>query len=749
MVGSASTAGRPWAAEYARSLIEASLDPLVTISPEGKITDVNEATVKVTGAPREALVGTAFSDYFTDPDQANAGYQQVFAQGSVTDYPLTIRHRDGRLTDVLYNASVYNDSAGHVLGVFAAARDITERKQAAEYARSLIEASLDPLVTISPEGKITDVNEATVKVTGAPREALVGTDFSDYFTDPDQANAGYQQVFAQGSVTDYPLTIRHRDGRLTDVLYNASVYNDSAGHVLGVFAAARDITERKQAAEYARSLIEASLDPLVTISPEGKITDVNEATVKVTGAPREALVGTAFSDYFTDPDQANAGYQQVFAQGSVTDYPLTIRHRDGRLTDVLYNASVYNDSAGHVLGVFAAARDITAQQVAEAEIARQRERELEQLVERAHSRELLDAVFQTLPDLICIAGMDGHFRVLNPAWEHTFGWATAELCAQPFIEFVHPDDRQRTLDASDAQVLRGEAVTSFENRYRCRDGSYRWLQWNSLPLAVRGILVANARDITERKEAEEALARSLRELERRSEELARSNAELEVFAYVASHDLAEPIRAISGPVSLLARRYGGQLDERADEYIGFAVDGCRRMQALIEDLLQYSRVGRVEGRHERVDCNRVVATVLTGLSRTVAETEAQITVDDLPVVSGEPSQLGQLFQNLISNALKFRAPGVTPRVYVRAERIGSEWRFSVTDNGIGIESRHQDRVFGMFKRLHPRDAYPGTGIGLAICKKIVENHGGRIGIDSAPGGGSRFWFVLPGGDNGP
>ncbi len=506
---------------------------------------------------------------------------------------------------------------------------------------------------------------------------------------------------------------------------------------------------QKRAAEYARSLIEASLDPLVTISPEGKITDVNEATVKVTGVPREALVGTDFSDYFTDPDQARAGYQQVFAQGSVTDYPLTIRHRDGRLTDVVYNASVYTDAAGHVLGVFAAARDVTAQKAAEAEIARQREMELEQLVERAHSRELLDAVFQTLPDLICIAGLDGYFRVLNPAWEHTFGWTTAELCAQPYVEFVHPDDRQPTLDAADAQVRRGEAVISFENRYRCRDGSYRWLQWNSLPLAERGILVANARDVTERKQAEEALARSLRELERRSEELARSNAELEVFAYVASHDLAEPIRAISGPVSLLARRYGGQLDERADEYIGFAVDGCRRMQALIEDLLQYSRVGRVEGRRERVDCNRVVATVLTGLSRTVAETETQITVDDLPVVSGEPSQLGQVFQNLISNALKFRAPGVTPRVYVRAERIGSEWRFSVTDNGIGIEPRHQDRVFGMFKRLHPRDAYPGTGIGLAICKKIVENHGGRIGMDSAPGGGSRFWFALPGGDNGP
>ncbi len=347
------------AAEYARSLIEASLDPLVTISPEGKITDVNEATIKVTGMSRDRLIGTDFSNYFTEPDKAREGYRQVFAKGSVTDYPLTIRHKDSRLTDVLYNASVYRDSSGNVLGVFAAARDVTEQRQASQYARSLIEASLDPLVTISPEGKITDVNEATIKVTGVPRDRLIGTDFSDYFTEPEKAREGYQQVFAKGSVTDYPLTVRHKDSRLTDVLYNASVYRDVQGKVLGVFAAARDVTEQRQASQYARSLIEASLDPLVTISPEGKITDVNEATIKVTGVPRDRLIGTDFSDYFTEPEKAREGYQQVFAKGSVTDYPLTIRHKDGRLTDVLYNASVYRDVLGKVLGVFAAARDVT------------------------------------------------------------------------------------------------------------------------------------------------------------------------------------------------------------------------------------------------------------------------------------------------------------------------------------------------------------------------------------------------------
>jgi len=247
----------------------------------------------------------------------------------------------------------------------AAARDFTAQRLASQYARSLIEASLDPLVTISPDGKIMDVNGATVKVTGVPREELLGSDFSSYFTEPAKAQDGYLRVFAEGFVADYALTIRHRDGKLTDVLYNASVYKDVEGQVLGVFAAARDITAQKQASQYARSLIEASLDPLVTISPDGKIMDVNGATVKVTGVPREELLGSDFLSYFTEPAKAQDGYQRVFAEGFVADYPLTIRQRSGKLTDVLYNASVYRDVAGNVLGVFAAARDITERKIFE------------------------------------------------------------------------------------------------------------------------------------------------------------------------------------------------------------------------------------------------------------------------------------------------------------------------------------------------------------------------------------------------
>jgi len=258
---------------------------------------------------------------------------------------------------------------------------VEEARITSQYARNLFEASLDFLVTISPEGKITDVNEATIKVTGIDREGLVGTDFSEYFTEPELASRIYQLVFANGFETDYPLTIRHRNGDLTEVFYNASIYRDGDGAALGVFASARDVTAQKRALQYARTLIEASLDPLVMISPEGKITDVNEATTKVTGIAREGLIGTDFSDHFTEPGRAREAYEQAFAKGAMTDYPLTMRHKDGTLTDVRYNASVYRDAFGVALGVFAAARDVTAQKTAEAEIAAQRRQELERLSE--------------------------------------------------------------------------------------------------------------------------------------------------------------------------------------------------------------------------------------------------------------------------------------------------------------------------------------------------------------------------------
>jgi len=233
------------------------------------------------------------------------------------------------------------------------------------------------------------------------------------------------------------------------------------------------------------------------------------------------------------------------------------------------------------------------------------------------------------------------------------------------------------------------------------------------------------------------------ELSNKAAELERSNSELQNFAYIASHDLQEPLRMVASYMQLLSRRYKGKLDSDADEFIRFAVDGAQRMQSLINALLSYSRVGTQGKAFELTDCEKVLDGTLASLKKAIEESDAEITRGALPTVMGDPAQLGQLFQNLIGNAIKFRNHG-RPAVRIAAERRGKEWLFSVADNGIGIDAKYAERVFVMFQRLHSKDDYPGTGIGLAVCKKIVERHGGKIWVESVPGAGSRFYFTIPG-----
>ncbi|WP_055695087.1 sensor histidine kinase [Streptomyces prasinopilosus] len=231
-------------------------------------------------------------------------------------------------------------------------------------------------------------------------------------------------------------------------------------------------------------------------------------------------------------------------------------------------------------------------------------------------------------------------------------------------------------------------------------------------------------------------------LDAQAADLQRSNAELEQFAYVASHDLQEPLRKVSSFTQLLQRRYGGQLDSRADQYIDFAVDGANRMQTLINDLLDFSRVGRLHNAHQDVDLDKVLERTLSELSVGIEEAGAEITHDPLPSLVADPTQMGMLWQNLISNAVKFRRPGEAPKIHVTAERDGELWRFTVTDNGIGIAPEYADKVFVIFQRLHTKDTYTGSGIGLAMCKKIVEFHGGTIGVDPDYRDGARIVFTL-------
>lgn len=255
--------------------------------------------------------------------------------------------------------------------------------------------------------------------------------------------------------------------------------------------------------------------------------------------------------------------------------------------------------------------------------------------------------------------------------------------------------------------------------------------------ALRDANILLSVELDERRRAEIKMAQYAGDLKR-------SNAELEQFAYVASHDLQEPLRMVASFTQLLGKRYRGKLDQDADEFIGFAVDGANRMQVLINDLLTFSRVGTRGKPLAPTDCEAVLSHALANLHAALKETKAEVTHDPLPTVMADEVQLGQLLQNLLANALKFR--GRDPlRVHIAARRQGDEWIFSVQDNGIGIAPEHQERIFTIFQRLHRREEFPGTGLGLALCKKIAERHGGRIWVESAPGRGSTFYFSIPGG----
>ncbi|HKS94534.1 MAG TPA: PAS domain S-box protein, partial [Terriglobia bacterium] len=614
---------------YNRSLIEASLDPLVTITPDGKISDVNAATEKATGHTRQELIGTDFSDSFTDPEKARAGYQQVFREGWVQDYELEIRHTDGHSTPVFYNASVYRDEAGQVIGVFAAARDITERRRAEQEVlrntarlgeqAALLDLSNDAILVHDLSSAITFWSQGAARQYGWRKEEALGQRAHKLLrTQFPMPLAEIEAEVMREGRWEGDLVHATRDGRPIIVASRWVLQKTDSGEPKAILEVATDITERKRGEEalrragvYNRSLIEASPDPLVTISPSGKITDVNRATETITGLATADLIGNDFSDYFTEPAKARAGYEQVFREGSVRDYELEVRGRDGQVTPVLYNASVYRDETGKVIGVFAAARDITERKRAEAEIKR-----LNQSLER---------------------------RVAD-----------------------------------------------------------------------------------------------------RTVELASANRELEAFAYSVSHDLRAPLRHMDGFLTLLVKSGYDRLDETGRRYLDKVSTASRTMAGLIDDLLQFSRMGRKEIHKTVVSLGQLVEQVRHELESEGSGRVVNWEVGPLPEVTGDAAMLRLVLGNLLGNALKFTSPRPQARIEIgsRSSEAGEDviW---VRDNGAGFDMRYVAKLFNVFQRLHPASEFEGTGIGLANVRRIIERHGGRVWAEGVIGAGATFYFSLP------
>ncbi|MCI4356084.1 MAG: PAS domain S-box protein [Thermoplasmata archaeon] len=494
---------------YTRGLIESSVDALLTTDVLGVITDVNRQMEVITEVPRDRLIGSPLKAYFRDPARAEAAVRRVLEQNQLTNYELTLISQAGSETPVSFNATTFRDANGALNGIFGAARDVTEQKklegeirESQNYNRSLIEASADALVTVDPSLTISDVNEQMVHVTGYTRLELIGSQFPDYFTDPARAATGVRETLEAGVVTNYELALRSRHGRIVQVSFNASVFRDTAGRVGGIFASARDITEQKKLQDqlsesqlYNRSLIEASPDALFMVDPDLVVTDVNEQMVKLTGVPRESLVGSSFRDYFTDGERAAAGVRRTLQEGAVSNFELGLKSRNRRHTLVSLNAAVFKGIEGQIEGIFASARDITEQKKIEEKLREQQN----------YNRGLIEAS----PDALVTVDPDLAITDLNEQMVRLTGFSRKRLIGHRFPElFTDParaDEGVRT-------ALRENLVTNYELTLRKRNGQKIPVSFNAGKFGdtageVRGVLAA-ARDITEQKKLEAQLRES-------------------------------------------------------------------------------------------------------------------------------------------------------------------------------------------------------------------------------------------------
>jgi PAS domain S-box-containing protein len=470
---------------------------------------------------------------------------------------------------------------------------------------------------------------------------------------------------------------------------------------------------------------------MVVVNAGGEIVLLNVQAEKQFGYHRDELLGQqvkniipeGFAERLIADGTRTAA--DALAQQIGTGIELVGRRKDGSEFPLEIMLSPLESPEGIV--VTAAIRNISVRKDAEKHLAQMEGR----------YRGLLEAA----PDAMVVVNATGEIVLLNLQAERQFGYRRDELVGQK-VKNIIPEGFAERLIADDlrtaADALAQQIGTGIELSARRKDGSDFPIEIMLSPLeSTEGILVTAAiRDITERKKSELQLVKTVGELKR-------SNDELQQFAYVASHDLQEPLRMVASYTQLLAKRYKGRLDSDADEFIAYAVDGSNRMQGLIQDLLAYSRAGTNGNALHEISSEKALKDALANLRATIQESGAVVSHDSLPVITTDDTQLTQVFQNLVGNAIKYRSAEV-PRVHVSVTKNGgNEWTFSVQDNGLGIDPQYFERIFVLFQRLHGREEFKGTGIGLTICKKIVERLGGRIWVESQPEKGSTFSFALP------
>jgi PAS domain S-box-containing protein len=810
----------------------------ITRLSDGLFLDVNEAFLRIVEYSADEVIGHSSPELniWVNPEDRERIISVLRQQGRTENREIKLRRKDGEVVDVL-SSTLPLERRGEscVLGTIT---DITAIKQAEEALRKAHDelelrvkertADLDETVaelesqvqqrikaeeTIKAERKrfegVLEMMPAyAVLLTPDYHVAYANRTFRNWFGD-DNGKKCYEFLFNRTEPCEtcetYTVLKTGRNhfwewtgpnGHSYDI-YDYP-FTDTDGSPL-IMEIGVDVTEHKQAQEglrlaskYARGLLEASLDPLVTISQDGKITDVNKATELATGVNREKLIGSDFSSYFTEPEKAKEGYQKVISEGFVRDYPLTIRNVSGSMMDVLYNATVYKNAAGEVQGVFAAARDVTKSKLAE-EKQNVTNLLLKLYARRTSRKEYLDSVVKVIRnwstcEFIGIRIKDAEGNIPYESYvgfDQDFLALENQLhlerdnciCIRAMLQ--NPQKQDEILLTEGGSFYCNDSPAFLKGLSQKEKKEYRgncikrgFLSIAVVPIHYRDEILGVVHLTDFKKDmvllpkiqfientiapligeaikhfnAESELEKHHQHLEdivqQRTDELVRSNKDLSQFAYVASHDLQEPLRIIAGYTQLLQHRYKGKIDDDADQFISFTVESTSRMQNLINDLLSYSRLETRGRAFEPVDSQAVLDEVTNALRMTIEESGAVITHTRLPTIRADRTQLFQLFQNLIGNAIKFRSDKPL-QIHIAAEPTDDErWLFSVKDNGIGIDPKYAERIFIIFQRLHSRDKYPGTGIGLSICKKIVECHGGRIWVESQPGNGATFYFTI-------
>ena len=745
---------------------------------------INPAGADMTGLSQEDYIGKTHKEIGMPGELVNtieSLLKRIFETGKPENLEFTIHSSEGLKYYESKNIPEFDEN-GNVKSVLAVAADITEQKKAQkelkdahdnlefkiqERTRELKDSNkqlkkeieerknaenalyeekvraqtyLDiagvVLVAINRDLTISLINKKGIEIVGHTASEIIGKSFIDFI--PEKFKAELTDI-AMGIISGDLKRFKHYEGPILTkngeerlISWNIAVLRDNNGNFINALISGEDITESKKAEENIRRLaniVESSDDAIIGLTLDGIITSWNRGAEKVYGYSAREMVGKGPSPLFS-PSQfkkVDDCITELKEGKNIIHYEAQRLRKDGNEIYVSVNLFSVKNFEGKVTGISVISRDITESKKAEKAL-------------RA-SEERFKILFEYAPDPYFLTDMDGNFLDGNRAAERLVDLKKEDVIGKNIVELgLTSEDQIPNVFKLLHENVQGDTTGPEEFVLIKRDGKKVPVEVTGFPIEIRGqkLVLGMARDISERKKAEKKLKETINELKR-------SNDELQQFAYITSHDLQEPLRTIASFTQLLERRYKNKIDTDADEFIGFIVDAATRMKEMIQGLLDYSRIGTKGDVFYFTDTEEVLIIALSNLHASISESRAKVTYDKLPTVIADRNQLIQLFQNLISNAIKFKKKNVAPKIHIsaREDEKKREHILCVSDNGIGLEPQYKNKIFEVFKRLHTMDEYKGAGIGLAISKRIIERHGGRIWVESELGVGSTFYFTIP------